>query len=59
MATETQGDGPLTEAEASTSPAKPEITTVNGDFPNGDLPRSEGRKRLVVVGLGMVGIAFM
>ena len=26
---------------------------------NGELPKSAGRKRLVVVGLGMVGVAFM
>jgi nitrite reductase (NAD(P)H) len=26
---------------------------------NEELPKTEGRKRLVVVGLGMVGVAFM
>jgi hypothetical protein len=31
----------------------------NIELKDGDLPRREGRKRLVVVGLGMVGIAFM
>jgi nitrite reductase (NAD(P)H) len=39
---------------ANKQPEKVEETSVNGEP-----PKNIGRKRLVVVGLGMVGVAFM
>lgn len=42
------------DAEANKLPEKVEEMKTNGE-----LPKGEGRKRVVVVGLGMVGIAFM
>jgi nitrite reductase (NAD(P)H) len=40
--------------EANKLPEKVEDLKINGELPTGT-----GRKRVVVVGLGMVGIAFM
>ncbi len=42
------------DAEANKLPEKVGELKTNGELPNGG-----GRKRLVVVGLGMVGVAFM
>lgn len=42
------------DAEANKLPEKVEELTLNGE-----LPKDTKRKRVVVVGLGMVGIAFM
>jgi nitrite reductase (NAD(P)H) len=42
------------DAEANKLPETVEKLEQNGEIPN-----NTGRKRLVVVGLGMVGIAFM
>jgi hypothetical protein len=42
------------DAEANKLPEKVEDLKANGE-----LPTSTGRKRVVVVGLGMVGISFM
>lgn len=60
--------------KANVLPEKVEELTQNGEIPNGDgpstevqediaangeIPKAAGRKRVVVVGLGMVGIAFI
>ena len=42
------------DAEAGKLPEKVQELEINGE-----LPQTSGRKRVVVVGLGMVGIAFM
>lgn len=47
-------NGGWTDEEANKLPEKVEQLDIKGE-----LPKHEGRKRLVVVGLGMVGIAFM
>lgn len=42
------------DAEANKLPEKVEELKINGELPTGT-----GKKRVVVVGLGMVGISFM
>lgn len=54
MATWGQSNSEWNDAEANKLPQKVAEMSVNGE-----LPQNSGRKRLVVVGLGMVGVAFM
>lgn len=54
MATWGQSNSEWNDAEANRLPEKVAEMSVNGE-----LPQNSGRKRLVVVGLGMVGVAFM
>lgn len=54
MTTWGQSNSEWNDAEANKLPEMVEEMTDNGN-----LPKSSGRKRLVVVGLGMVGVAFM
>lgn len=54
MTTWGQSNSEWNDAEANKLPEKVEEMAINGE-----LPRTPGRKRLVVVGLGMVGVAFM
>ena len=49
-----QSNSEWNDVEANKLPEKVQEMAINGD-----LPKSAGRKRLVVVGLGMVGVAFM
>jgi nitrite reductase (NAD(P)H) len=56
MAEHGQSSSTWNDAEAKKLPEKVEEMRINGE--NFDGNKSE-RKRLVVVGLGMVGIAFM
>jgi nitrite reductase (NAD(P)H) len=49
-----QSNSEWNDAEANKLPEKVEELKINGK-----LPKGSGRKRLVVVGLGMVGVAFM
>lgn len=54
MTTWGQSNSEWNDAEANKLPEKVEEMAINGE-----LPRTPGRKRLVVVGLGMVGVAFI
>jgi nitrite reductase (NAD(P)H) len=56
MAEHGQSSSTWNDAEAKKLPEKVEQMEINGETPSTD--KSE-RKKLVVVGLGMVGIAFM
>lgn len=48
------------DAEANKLPEKVEELKANGELPNGShTPNGSPRKRIVVVGLGMVGVAFI
>jgi hypothetical protein len=51
---ESTSNGVWNDVEANKLPEKVEELKINGELPTGT-----GRKRVVVVGLGMVGIAFM
>lgn len=50
------GNSEWNDPEANRLPEKVEELKLTNDLPNGD---AHGRKKVVVVGLGMVGIAFM
>lgn len=55
MAEHGQSSSTWQDAEANKLPEKVEKMKLNGELPKGN----SNRKRVVVVGLGMVGIAFM
>lgn len=65
MAEHGQSSSTWNDAEASKLPEKVEDMKLNGDMKsNGDVvdddvPKKTTRKKVVVVGLGMVGVAFM
>jgi nitrite reductase (NAD(P)H) len=56
MAEHGQSSSTWNDAEAKKLPEKVAEMKLSGEIPNGD---GTGRKRLVIVGLGMVGVAFM